>query len=120
MSFPIRTTFRHMDTSAAVEALVHELAERLTRFGDHIVDLHVTIDGPPAHQNKGAPFQVRIDLFGPVGHLTAFKGNGDRPEHQDVYVALRDAFDAIKRQLETSMQTQRPQDSRMARKERNL
>lgn len=120
MPFPIRTTFRHMDTSAAVEARVRELADRLTRFGDHIVDLHVTIEEPPAHQNKGAPFQVRIDLFGHAGHLSAFKGNGDRPEHQDVYVALRDAFDAITRQLEASMQAQRPPDSRMARKERNL
>lgn len=102
VTIPVRITFRHMDVSAAVEARVRELAGRLGRFSSRILDCHVTIDGPAAHQNKGAPFQVRIDVFGKQGHLTAVKGNGDHPGHQDVYVALRDAFDAIRRQLEAA------------------
>lgn len=97
---PVRITFRHMDASPAVAARVRELADRLARFADHVVDCHVTVDSPAAHQAQGAPFQVRIDLFGPRGHVTAFRGNGDHPEHQDVYLALRDAFDAVKHQLE--------------------
>jgi ribosome-associated translation inhibitor RaiA len=107
MQIPVRITFRHMDTSAAVEARVHELAARLTRVSDKIIDCHVTIEAPPAHQHKGAPFSVRIDLTGPGGHLSALKGNSARPEHQDVYVALRDAFDAIKRQLEETVRALR-------------
>lgn len=101
-NIPLRTTFRHMDASPAVEARARELTDRLARFADRIIDCHVTVDSPAAHQNKGAPFKVRIDLFGPGGHLVAFKGNGDHPEHQDVYIALRDAFDAIRHQLENA------------------
>jgi len=107
MKVPVRITFRHMETSAAVEARIHELAAKLGRLSDRITDCHVTIERPPAHQNKGAPFTVRIDLQGPGGHLSAVKGNGSRPEHQDVYVALRDAFDAIKRQLEETLHSLR-------------
>jgi ribosome-associated translation inhibitor RaiA len=115
MSIPVRITFRHMETSAAVEARVRELAGKLTRLSDRILDCHVTIDAPPAHHNKGSPFSVRIDLTGPGGHLTALKGNDSRPEHQDVYVALRDAFDAIKRQLGHAAEGSRFQPDARAR-----
>ena len=104
MQFPVRITFRHMDTSAAVESRVRELAEKLTRVTDKILDCHVTIEAPPAHHQKGSPYTVRIDLTGPGGHLTALKGHDSHPEHKDVYVAIRDAFDAIKRQLDHSVQ----------------
>ena len=104
MPFPIRITFRHMDTSPAVEARVRELADKLTRVTDKIMDCHVTIEAPPAHHHKGSPYTVRIDLAGPGGHLTALKGHDSRPEHKDVYVALRDAFDAIRRQLDHTVQ----------------
>ena len=107
MSIPVRITFRHMESSAAVEARVRELVDKLGRFSDRITDCHVTIDAPAAHHNKGAPFSVRIDLAGPGGHLTALKGNDTHPEHQDVYVALRDAFDAIKRQLANAVASPR-------------
>lgn len=104
MQIPVRITFRHMDTSAAVESRVHELADKLKRVTDKILDCHVTIEAPAAHHNKGSPYSVRIDLTGPGGHLTALKGHDSHPEHKDVYVALRDAFDAIKRQLDHSVQ----------------
>lgn len=100
----VRITFRHRETSAAVEARARELAEKLTRVTDKIVDCHVTIEAPPVHHHKGSPYSVRIDLSGPGGHLTALKGHDSHPEHKDVYVALRDAFDAIKRQLDHSVQ----------------
>lgn len=104
MQIPVRITFRHMETSAAVETRVRELVDKLKRLSDKILDCHVTIEAPPAHHHKGSPYSVRIDLTGPGGHLTALKGNDARPEHQDVYVALRDAFDAIRRQLDHSVQ----------------
>lgn len=115
MSIPVRITFRHMDSSAAVEARVVELMEKLGRYSDRIVDCHVTIDAPAAHHNKGSPFSVRIDLAGPGGHMTAVKGNDSRPEHQDVYVALRDAFDAIKRQLGQAVDSPRAHAGERAR-----
>ncbi len=109
MQIPVRITFRHMDTSARVEARVRELAEKLTRISDKILDCHVTIEAPAAHHHKGSPYSVRIDLTEPGGHLTALKGHDSHPEHQDVYVALRDAFDAIRRQLDHSVQGRRDQ-----------
>jgi ribosome-associated translation inhibitor RaiA len=111
MQIPVRITFRHMETSAAVESRVRELADKLTRVTDKILDCHVTIEAPPARHHKGSPYSVRIDLAGPGGHLTALKGHDSHPEHKDVYVALRDAFDAIRRQLDHSVQGQRERSS---------
>lgn len=100
MQTPIQITFRHMETSAAVEARVRELAARIERFNDRITSCHVVIEAPPAHRNKGAPFTVKIDLIVPGSELHVNSERAEHPEHVDVYVALRDAFDAVKRVLQ--------------------
>ena len=50
----------------------------------------------PRQQNKGeAGFNVRVDIGVPGSEIVV-----NRDQHEDVYVALRDAFDAARRQLE--------------------
>jgi cold shock CspA family protein len=55
----------------------------------------VTVEELRKHHHQGRQFRVRIDLRVPGKELVA-----NRDHHEDVYVALRDAFDAVKRQLE--------------------
>jgi cold shock CspA family protein len=50
---------------------------------------------PHQHKHQGNLFNVRIDIGVPGNEIVV-----DRDQHEDVYVALRDAFDAAKRQLE--------------------
>ena len=100
MQTPLRITFRHMESSAAVEARVREHVARLERFHDRITGCHVVIEAPPAHRNKGAPFDVRIDLTVPGGQIVVRGERAEHGAHQDVYVALRDAFDSLRRQLQ--------------------
>ena len=54
------------------------------------------------HKQQGRPFNVRIALHVPGGELVV-----NRDRHADVYVALRDAFDAGRRQLEGHAQKMR-------------
>jgi ribosomal subunit interface protein len=89
-----------MQSSPAVEARVHEHVERLERFHDRITGCHVVIEAPPAHRNKGAPFDVRIDLTVPGGEIAVRSERAEHEEHADVYVALRDAFDSARRLLQ--------------------
>jgi ribosomal subunit interface protein len=107
MLLPVQVTFRHMDPSPAVEARARELAARLERFYDTITSCRVVIDTPPAHRHKGGPFSVRIDVTVPGAELFSTSDNEPEAPHTDAYVALRDAFDDMRRQLEDYGQKQR-------------
>src|SRR6185369_7136093 len=104
---PLQIDFRDMDASPAIEARVREKAARLDRFLDRIVGCRVTIEEKNRHQRKGKLYNVRIDISMPgpdvhVGHV----GPQDHA-HEDVYVAIRDAFDAATRQLEDHVRRMR-------------
>lgn len=100
METPLRITFRHMAPSAAVETRVREHVERLERFHDSITGCHVVIEAPPAHRAHGAPFDVKIDLTVPGREISVRSERAEHAAHEDVYVALRDAFDSTKRRLQ--------------------
>jgi cold shock CspA family protein len=52
-------------------------------------------------------YHVRIDLTVPGAELVASREPHDNHAHEDVYVAIRDAFDAMRRQLEAHARRQR-------------
>ena len=99
MQNPLRITFRHLQSSPAVEARVREHVERLERFHQRITSCQVIIEAPAAHRHKGAPFNVKIALSLPGAEINVHSERTDDTEHADVYVALRDAFDVVKRCL---------------------
>jgi len=100
MQTPLRIAFRHMEPSPAVEARIREHVERLERFYDQITGCHVVVEAPPAHRHKGAPFDIKIDLTVPGGDIRVRSEHAEHEAHMDVYVALRDAFDAARRLLQ--------------------
>lgn len=106
MRIPIEITFRHIDPSPAVEARIREKAEKLDRFYQHITALRVVVEAPHEHKSQGKLFHVRIDLTVPGGELLVSRGH-HRQAHEDVYVALSDAFDVAKRRLEDYSSQQR-------------
>jgi len=102
MKIPLQVTFRDMPSSDAVETRVREKADKLTRFYDRIVNCRVVIEMPQRHKHQGKLHSVRIDLSVPGAELVA-----NHAQDEDVYVALRDAFAAITRQLEEFARKQR-------------
>lgn len=100
MQIPLQITFRHMPPSPALEARVRELALRLERFSSKIMRCHVVIDVPHRHQHQGRIFEVHIQVTVPNGECIAQREHQQRQSHEDVHVALRDAFLAVTRQLE--------------------
>ncbi len=95
MKTPLQITFRDMERSDALETHIREKADKLEQFFAEIVSCRVVVEQAAKHQQQGKPFNVRIDLGVPGKELIV-----DKQAHEDVYVALRDAFDAAKRQLE--------------------
>jgi ribosomal subunit interface protein len=95
MQMPIQSTFPDVPRSDALEAHIRQKAEKLEEFHSRITSCRVTVEEMHKHHHQGRHFRVRIDLRVPGKEIVA-----NRDHHEDVYVALRDAFDAVKRQLE--------------------
>lgn len=100
MDVPMEVTFRNMEKSEALEAQVQEHAARLERYYDHIVACRVAIEAPHRQHHKGNLFHVRVDITVPEGELVASRDPAGHHAHEDAYVALRDAFKAVERQLQ--------------------
>ncbi len=95
MQIPLQITFRHLPHSDALEARIREKAEKLERFSPRIMSCRVVVEEQRLHQHQGRLFNVRIDLHVP-GHELVVNARND----EDVFVAVRDAFNDVRRQLE--------------------
>jgi len=93
---PVRIHFMDSARSEAVEAKIQARADRLARFSDEIQKCEVWLESPHGHHRKGDLYGVRIRLTVPGEEITIEL----QPETDDVYVAIREAFDAARRKLE--------------------
>lgn len=100
MEIPVQIHFENMDPSPAVEASVQEQVQKLQRFAEHIISCRVTVEAPHQHHKKGKIYHVVIDIRVPGGELVVSRDPGQHHAHEDVYVAVRDAFNAARRQLQ--------------------
>ena len=95
MQIPLQITIRGFEHSDALETHIREKADKLDEFFDRIMSCRVVVEVPHKHHHQGKQFNVRIDIGVPGSEIVV-----NRDHAEDVYVALRDAFDAAKRQLE--------------------
>jgi ribosome-associated translation inhibitor RaiA len=93
-------TFRHIDRSGALEERARELGSRLERFSDRVTQCHMTLEGPDGRRGTGASYLVKIDMTVPGAQIHADSLHADGAAHEDIYLALRDAFNNAKRQLQ--------------------
>jgi ribosomal subunit interface protein len=101
MQLPLQITARDVSLSEAAQDDIRAKATNLETYYDGIIGCRVVVEGPVRHHRKG-PFTVRIDLSVPGAELVV-----DRQADEDLYVAIRDAFDAARRRLEDYARRQR-------------
>lgn len=106
-SLPLQITFRDMPTSEAVRARILKRVEELEQFHPRIMWCRVVVRAPHRHQRKGRLYSVRIDLKVPRREIVINREPTARQAHEDVYVAIRDAFDALDRRLEDAARRRR-------------
>jgi len=100
MELPLQITFRHMDTSDAVAARIRARAEELERFFDRIMSCRVVVECRHPRRQQGNLFRIRIDLKVPGREIVVGRDPAQHHAHEDVHVAIRDAFDTTRRLLE--------------------
>ncbi|MCW8923481.1 MAG: HPF/RaiA family ribosome-associated protein [Gammaproteobacteria bacterium] len=107
MKQPLQVNFRDIPPSDAIEAKIREKVEKLDEFYDHIMACKVMVEAPHGHQHKGMLYHVRIDLTVPNSEIVVNRSPKDHHAHEDVYVAIRDAFNAARRKLQDFSRKQR-------------
>lgn len=110
MQIPVEITFRDIEHSDAVEARTREWVGKLERVYDRITRCEVMVSQPHHRHRKGNAFSITVRLTIPGGEVVSSHDPGPDGAHEDVYVALRDAFMAAKRQLEDAVRARLRRD----------
>jgi ribosomal subunit interface protein len=100
MKIPIQITFHDLSHSIDIESKILEIGEKLDRFYPEIISCRVVVDLANRRHRKGNLYRIRIEVSVPGTELCVGKEPGDRNAHKDVFVAIRDAFNAMERQLQ--------------------
>jgi cold shock CspA family protein/ribosome-associated translation inhibitor RaiA len=107
MQTPLQISFRDMESSPEIEKRVREKAKKLERFHDRIVGCNVVVEAPHRHHRSGNLYNVRITLSVPGKDVHVGHTGPQNHAHEDVNVAIRDAFDAAIRLLEDQVREMR-------------
>ena len=100
MKLPLQITFRNMEGSDAMKTNIEDRAAKLDQVCDQIMSCRVMVEARHRHRQAGNIYHVRIDLTVPGNELVVSREPHEHHSHTDAYVAIRDAFDAARRQLE--------------------
>lgn len=95
MRVPLQITVRNVELSDAIRDELRTRAEKLDTFYDQIMRCRVVVEVPHHHHREGTLYNVRIDMTVPGAELVV-----KHEPNEDLDVAVRDAFDAARRQLE--------------------
>lgn len=107
MQIPLQITFRGIPHSDAVEAKIREKVNKLDRFHSHIMSCRVAVEAEHHRHHQGNKYHIRIDLTTPHRELVISREHHDKKAYEDIYIAIRDAFNAAIRQLEDYARVQR-------------
>jgi len=103
VKIPLQISSRKFTLTPRLANVIKEKARKLEQFYDDIIACRVMVETPHRHKNQGLLYNVRVDLTVPGDELVV-----KREPSEDVYVAVRDAFDAARRQLLTYRRRRRP------------
>lgn len=97
--------FQDIDRSDAIEANIREKAAKLAEHAARTTSCRVVVSRPKARGHQGHLYKVRVELEIPGrAFIVVDRDPGLDHSHEDVYVAIRDAFAAAGRRLEEQME----------------
>lgn len=99
MTNEFQVVFHNIDQSPALADNVSKRIQKLRRFSNDIIGGRVVLDSPHNNHHKGKVFSVAIEIHTASREVIVKQVQHDKPAHEDIYVAVRDAFNAAERQL---------------------
>lgn len=97
MQVPLQITMRNIDHSDAVEQRIREKASKLDQFSDRIISCEVVLEQSQAFRKSGMLYNIRIHVTLPRKDLVV-----NQNEQENLYLAIRESFDNMVRQIEAA------------------
>jgi ribosomal subunit interface protein len=101
MSNELQIVFHNIDQSDAIIDNVNKRIAKLQRFNSNITGGRVVLDSPHNNRTKGKVYSVAVEFHTPDREVVVKQDQHDKHSHEDLYVAIRDAFNAAERQLKS-------------------
>ena len=102
MNIPVEITIKDLDIHrpderAAVHRHIQEEASKLPHFYNGITRCHAVLEQTQKHQRQGKEYMLRLNIHVPGATLSV---NEQHKRHnKNPYLAISNAFDALRRQL---------------------
>jgi len=104
MYTPLQISLRGIAPSDALIRGIRDKTQKLEHFYDRITGCRVALALDARHERQGGQFSVHVGVKVPGGTIEV-----TREHDRNLHVALRDAFDAARRQLQDYAREQRAQ-----------
>ncbi|HEX7889736.1 MAG TPA: HPF/RaiA family ribosome-associated protein [Ramlibacter sp.] len=101
MPIPVQVVFHGLAHSPALESLIHELAAKACHGDARATSCQATVELPHRHHRPGRDFSVRVHLHVAGGEVVVERTS------EDAQRAAREAFAAVRRQLDETMERAR-------------
>ena len=109
MQLPVQITYRNMERDWTIEAIVRRRSTGLEKFFPRLVGCRVVIEAPHRRHRSGNLYHVSVDAMVPGKKLVVRRHPREHGSHADLRVAIRDAFDATRRELMDDVRRRRGQ-----------
>lgn len=100
-------SFDGVPADPAVRDAALEHVAQLESLSGRITGCHVVVAQPHRHQREGRRYSVRIDVRVPGTEIVVNRDHHPDRAHDDPFVALHDAFLAVRRRLEDHVRRMR-------------
>ena len=99
MSVDLQTTYRDFPPPLLAAGRIRKRIDKLERMCPRIISCHVVAEEAHRQHHKGKLYSVHVRINVPGDEIVASRDHHEKHGHEDFYVAMRDSFDALERQL---------------------
>ena len=99
MDCPPRIAFHGLEPSDSLRLLVERRLAKLELAYPRITSCRVAIEQPHRHHRRGGVWHVNVRVGVPGDEIAVSREAERGGRHRDAAAAVRDAFDAVRRQL---------------------
>ena len=101
MTNEFQVVYHNIDQTEAISEAVQKRIDKLERYCDHILNGRVVLDSPNNNHYKGKVYSVTLEIHTPELEVRVNQDQHDNHAHEDLYVAIRDAFNVAERQFKS-------------------
>jgi cold shock CspA family protein len=107
MQIPPQIVLRNAPDAETLRPRVEALVRRLERFAKRMTSCRVRIERPHLRHHEGNRYRVQIEVTLPGKDIVVRRDPPAHRPHEDVRVALRESFDAVRRRIEDLVRVRR-------------